>query len=72
MYLGRQPINQEPYRWRLSALDWYLSAGLTIGASSVPSFSRSAFLVFVASAGRRTRYELVRAVAEKERATMAS
>lgn len=42
MYLGRTPISQAPYLCRLSAFDWYLSAGLTMGASREPSFSRSA------------------------------
>ena len=40
MYLGRHPISHEPYLCRLSALDWYLSAGLTRGALSWPRLSR--------------------------------
>lgn len=71
-YLGKQPISQEPYLWRLSALDWYLSAGLTMGASRVPILARSAVRIFLLSCGRRTVYVLARAVAEKHRAAVAS
>lgn len=42
IYLGRQPMSHDPYLWRSSALDWYLSAGLTRGALSVPICSRGA------------------------------
>src|SRR4051812_10728230 len=64
MYLGRQPMSQEPYLCKLSALDWYLSAGLTGGAWRVPTASRGASRGFGASLGTATFW---RAVAAKHR-----
>ena len=37
-------MSHDPYLWRLSALDWYLSAGLTTAAFRVPWASRGKFL----------------------------
>lgn len=53
-YFGRHPINQVPYRWRLSALLWYLAVGLITGALRVPIGSLGAFLILWASCGIAT------------------
>ena len=56
MYLGRQPINHDPYRCISSAFAAYLSAGLTKGAWSPPGASGSllACLMFGVSAETAT------------------
>ena len=59
MYLGRQPMSQEPYLCMFSDLDWYLSAGFTKGALNVPVWSRGAVRIFWASLGRATFWQLV-------------
>lgn len=66
MYFGRQPMSHEPYLCRSSALDWYLSAGLTRGALRVPIWSRGAARGFWPSLGTAT---LLRAVVAKHRTT---
>lgn len=40
-YLGRQDMTYWPYWCRASALSWYLSAGLTMGARRAPSAADS-------------------------------
>ena len=58
MYLGRHPMSHDPYLWRLSALDWYLSAGLTKAAFRTPWASRGKFRGLEPS-GMLTRLRLV-------------
>src|SRR4051794_17955614 len=55
-YFGRQPMIQAPYLCMSSALDWYLSAGLTRGAFSWPMWSRGACRRLVVSFGVGTAF----------------
>ncbi len=57
-------MSHDPYLCMSSALDWYLSAGFTNGAWSVPTWSRGAVRGFVVSLGMAT---LWRAVFAKQR-----
>jgi hypothetical protein len=57
-------MSHEPYLCMLSALDWYLSAGLTRGAWRVPTWPRGAPRGLWTSLGTAT---LVRAVVAKQR-----
>lgn len=63
--LGRQPITHVPYRCKASALEAYLSLGLTTGAFSEPTGSRRCCLMFGASLGTVTT--CCGAVAERHR-----
>lgn len=64
-YLGREAMTQAPYLCMPSALDWYLSAGLTSGELSCPMWSRGADRGFVVFLGVGTA--LLRAVVAMHR-----
>jgi hypothetical protein len=57
-------MSHEPYLCMFSALDWYLSAGLTRGTSRTWGWSRGALRGFGASLGTAT---LLRVVVAKHR-----
>jgi hypothetical protein len=67
-YFGKQPMIHEPYLCIFSALDWYLSAGLTRGTSRTRGWSRGALRGFGASLGTATLLRLV--VAKQRRASL--